>query len=89
MTTQKNIRISAIKENYQTKISISDTGQGILPRMRKILFNLDSQSDEVSLGSVLCAYFVEAHSGQIYIDEAQSGYTTTISFIIPPKKKQA
>jgi len=88
--TQKtrSIHVSASKEAFDTKITISDTGIGIPPTLKNSLFNLDNPTAQSSLGSLLCAYFVKAHSGKIYIAAPETPYTTSIVFIIPSKRKQ-
>ncbi len=74
---------------YESEISVSDSGIGIDKRMIDKLFRIDSDvgrsgtQGEVSsgLGLVLCKEFVEEHKGKIWV-ESEPGKGSTFYFTI-------
>ncbi|MDA3952127.1 MAG: ATP-binding protein [Bacteroidales bacterium] len=70
-----NINISAISEQKQIKISISDNGVGMNDETLKKLFDLSTNTTSrgtenekgSGLGLILCKEFVEKHGGKIWV----------------------
>jgi len=86
---QGQLKISVRKENFTTKISVQDNGGGIPMDLVSDLFIERPEEEAISLGTMLCRKFVEAHNGKIFIGQPETSYSTNITFIIPPKKEQA
>jgi PAS domain S-box-containing protein len=82
------IIISAAKQDDRVKISVSDSGPGIPPEARDYVFEAFRQVERTGaqkgagLGLAICKGLIEAHGGDIWIDESSSG-GTTISFTLP------
>lgn len=85
-----NIKIDVSSDTYNTTIAVTDTGVGISPKTIDKLFDITEKTTNVGtedekgtgLGLILCKEFIEAHSGQIYV-ESTIGKGTSIMFTIP------
>ncbi|MDA3778761.1 MAG: HAMP domain-containing sensor histidine kinase [Bacteroidales bacterium] len=94
--TNKNgeIYIKGSEGKNSIKISISDTGIGIKPKVLKTIFRIDdsysTQGIEGELGTglglILCKEFVEKNSGKIWV-ESELAKGSTFSFTLPFKKE--
>jgi two-component system, NtrC family, sensor histidine kinase KinB len=78
----KHITISAatLADKNMVYISVSDKGAGIPPKYREMIFEKferikhgDSSSKGLGLGLAFCRLAIEAHSGQIWVDDAPGG----------------
>ena len=73
-------------------VSVSDEGDGIPDDLRVMVFekfrriNTDTYSKGLGLGLAFCRLTVEAHGGQIWVDDAPSG-GARFNFTIPRWKK--
>ncbi len=84
------IRVDIEAERGRLKISIADTGNGMLPQDMPFVFNpyFKGKSNEAAhgkgtgLGLSICKYIVEAHQGTISF-ESRQGSGTTFYFWIP------
>ena len=70
---------AAPANNEMVVISVSDQGEGIPEGLRKMIFekfrriNTDTYSKGLGLGLAFCRLTVEAHGGQIWVDDAPGG----------------
>ncbi len=90
-----NINISAIPDQKQIEITISDNGVGISEEKINKLFKIDSdfitkgtENEKGSgLGLILCKEFVEKHNGKIWV-ESEVGKGSNFKFTIPLPKSE-
>jgi len=84
------VTVYAKKNNQHIVVSVVDTGVGIQPERKNILFALENNSFTIGtsgekgtgLGLRICKEFIEKHNGKIWIEqETEKG--TTISFTFP------
>lgn len=86
------IELSAIKENHNIKISVSDNGTGIDTSVKSKIFSLEScqsvngtdNEKGTCFGLVLCKEFVDLLEGEIWFD-SETGKGTTFHFTVPTK----
>ncbi|WP_245946567.1 sensor histidine kinase [Paenibacillus cellulosilyticus] len=84
------IRVNIELEQGQLKITIADTGNGILPQDMPFVFdryfkgksNEGARSKGTGLGLSICKYIIEAHEGTIYFKSRQ-GSGTVFYCLIP------
>lgn len=84
------IIVSAVKDEYETIVSVADNGIGISKENKKKLFRIDEgyttagteKEKGTGLGLILCLEFVEKHGGRIWV-ESTPGKGTIFSFSIP------
>jgi two-component system sensor histidine kinase KdpD len=82
------IRVSARHIDGFVKVSVSDEGSGIPIQDREKVFQAFEQletpprSSGVGLGLAICKALIEAHGGQIWVEE-QEEPGTTVSFTLP------
>ena len=84
------INISAIQNETNVSITVSDNGIGMIPETMNKLFDLtqihSSQGTDgekgTGLGLILCQEFVERHSGKIWV-QSQFGIGSEFSFELP------
>jgi signal transduction histidine kinase len=89
----KETRDNGGKKACGIKVSVSDTGIGILAEDLKRVFNPFEQVETSSsrkyqgtgLGLSLCKNFVDLHGGQIWAESKGSGEGSSFHFIIPLK----
>lgn len=69
------IRGSATAQPGFVEISIEDTGPGVSPELRPLLFQplQSSKPDGLGLGLSLCSTIVRSHGGEFRLDESASG----------------
>ncbi len=87
-----NVKIQAIEEPKEVKISIKDSGMGMSEETIKKLFKLNevntfngTQGEKgTGLGLILCKEFVNYHKGKIWV-ESELGKGSTFIFTIPKK----
>lgn len=88
------IKIATEKRDYETVISISDSGVGIPEKQVSDLFNIDSYLTTIGtlkekgtgIGLTICKEMIERHNGKIWV-ESEPDKGTTFHFSIPNKKK--
>ena len=90
--THKNgkVEVSAMTDNKNVEISVSDNGIGIAKETRAKLFRIDANLSTrgtdnekgTGLGLFLCKEFIEKHGGKIWV-ESESGKGSSFKFIIP------
>ncbi len=83
--TGSTVRLSATSQTNATEIRIVDAGAGIAPELREKIFDpfvqLDGGSDHAltrngrGLGLAFCKLAVEAHGGQIWVEDGAPGAT--------------
>ena len=87
------ITLTAIQDDDQTTIAVSDNGAGIPAKRLETLFSADKKVSTMGtagekgsgLGLIFCKEFVTQHGGTMNVDSSP-GRGTTISFNIPHKK---
>ncbi len=84
---ESRITLRAVERPHDVCVSVIDQGIGIPPAEREHVFDifnqLEGQSrDGVGLGLAICKSLVEAHRGQIWIEDAAGG-GTNVSFTLP------
>jgi len=85
-----NINISAISEQKQVEISISDNGIGMNDETLKKLFDISTNTTSPGtenekgsgLGLILCKEFVEKHGGKIWV-KSELGKGSDFKFTLP------
>lgn len=72
---QRKLVIAAWAARDQVCVSVSDTGCGVDPEIRDVLFEpFQSRSKfGMGIGLSLCRTIIEAHSGRIWLEPTQSG----------------
>jgi two-component system sensor histidine kinase/response regulator len=79
---QTEISVRALADEQGTQIRIRDAGSGVLPELREKIFDRFLQADTGErlitrtgrgLGLSFCKLAVEAHGGEIWVEEAQPG----------------
>jgi len=89
-TEQGTITVRAWPDDGQIKISVSDTGMGILPKDQERIFEQFEQGtlgngrrpNGAGLGLALSKEFVEMHGGRIWV-ESEMGEGATFTFTLP------
>jgi signal transduction histidine kinase len=84
------IKISAVKEGDDIKVSIADNGVGIAPDVQSVLFDKTTgystrgtaNEKGTGLGLILCKEFIERNGGRIWL-ESQVGKGSTFFVTIP------
>jgi len=84
------ITISAIRDNQEITISVSDNGLGIAGERISTLFRIDegfstpgtSKEKGTGLGLILCKEFVDKHGGRIWV-ESEEGKGSIFSIALP------
>ncbi|MCA9929345.1 MAG: GAF domain-containing protein [Anaerolineales bacterium] len=80
--SSKSITITASNQPVENKIllAVSDQGEGIPPKYRKLIFDKferikrgNTDSKGLGLGLAFCRLAVEAHNGRIWVDDAPGG----------------
>ena len=85
------IRIGAVQRDGQWRISVADNGRGIPAASREAVFELHNRGDGSDNGTVegsgiglaTARRAVEAHGGQIGVEDAATGVGTTVWFTLP------
>lgn len=85
-----SVEVSAIFDDHDVTVSVSDTGIGIDEEHILKLFQIDTkykrpgtaQEKGTGMGLVLCKEFVEQHSGKIWV-ESEVGKGSTFKFTLP------
>jgi two-component system sensor kinase FixL len=78
------IGVRAVAKSNRVVFSISDTGPGIAPSVRKKLFTafVSTKQSGMGLGLSICRTIIEAHDGRIWASDNPAG-GTIFSFSIP------
>lgn len=87
---QVTIEIGAGSDKNQLKVSVCDQGPGVPPEYRKAIFQqfrrLERTSNHspkgIGLGLAFCRLAIEAHGGEIWVDDAPGG-GACFSFTLP------
>ncbi|KAA0941046.1 HAMP domain-containing histidine kinase [Sporosarcina sp. ANT_H38] len=83
-----SIRIQIVQELEQLKITIADTGVGILPQDMPFIFGryfkgqVNAKNEGNGLGLSICKHIIEAHNGSISF-KSKKGEGTVFIFTIP------
>ena len=84
------IRVTAVREQFQVAISVSDEGRGIQADLLPHLFRrfVRENSEEFGLGGAglglaICKGIVEAHGGRIKAESEGSGLGARFTFTLP------
>ncbi len=83
-----NIRIAAQQTPYAVEISVADSGIGIPPGSEKTIFERykrlsEKRTEGLGLGLAICKGIVEAHGGNIWVQNQKTGgavFTFTLPF---------
>jgi len=80
---ERRITVSAAEEGNQVRVAVSDSGPGVVPEVRKTLFQpfVTSKPAGLGLGLAISRQIIEAHGGEIRCDSGPLG--STFSFTIP------
>jgi two-component system sensor kinase FixL len=72
---ERRLRIAARPRGDMVEIAVSDTGGGVDPAMREILFEPfnSTKEDGMGVGLSICRTIVEAHGGRIRAEAAEGG----------------
>lgn len=86
------IRIEAQAVEEGVKVTVSDKGPGIPPRVRGTLFDPFVRDDDntgsgVGLGLAIVKSIIEAHRGRVWV-QATSAEGTTIAFVLPTSSQE-
>ena len=83
------IRVSAVRQNFQVAVSVSDEGRGIpaesLPHLFRKFSPIDAeaQAGDTGLGLAICKGIVEAHGGRIWAESDGPGLGARFTFTVP------
>jgi signal transduction histidine kinase len=88
-----SVTVRAEQRDGAVEIEVADTGDGIDPAERAVVFDafVQGRSDQTrtngraGLGLAIARAIVEAHGGQIWLEEAQLG--TRVRFSLPPSQR--
>ena len=86
------VDVSASVENGHVEIGVSDTGPGIAPADREMIFEEFEQTDEgrqaegTGLGLPLSRRLVELHGGRLWV-ESEVGHGSTFRFTLPVRQE--
>ena len=82
-----DIVVSACQKGPEVVITVSDTGDGILPenidRVFERFFQEKTRYEGVGVGLAICKAIVEAHGGQIWAQSAGRGQGAIFGFTLP------
>lgn len=87
------IRVEAVVDGREARISVTDNGPGLLPGSEEVIFEKftrgkkESDTPGVGLGLAICRAIVEAHKGRIWAENVPSGgarFTFTLPLGTPP-----
>lgn len=85
------VTISAARKNGSVRITVRDTGAGIVPEHLSHLFDRFYRVDKSrsraagggsGIGLTIAKYLVEAHGGEIYVESEGAGKGSTFSFTL-------
>ncbi len=81
---ERAVRITALPDGDKIQLSLTDTGSGIAPDVSSRLFTpfTTTRRFGMGLGLSISRSIIEAHGGQLWLDET-SGAGTTLSFTVP------
>jgi len=91
-TAHGSVALTALYENKQVVISVSDTGLGIAPGEHELIFNEFRQSERTAargygglgLGLAICKRLVEMHDGQISVcSTGEEGLGSNFVVVLP------
>ena len=86
---QGEITIRAAVRGEYVVVSVNDTGCGIPPERRELVFerfargNSDSRQRGFGLGLTFCRLAVEAHGGKIWMEDGDGGVGNKCLFTLP------
>jgi signal transduction histidine kinase len=93
-TRQGSIKLRAYREGDDIVISVQDTGQGIAPEDRELVFEAFKQTDTglrqsggTGLGMPISKNLIEAHGGRIWL-KSEKGKGSTFFVSVPVKSQQ-
>ena len=89
-TSLGGITVTAKKDREYLQVSVSDTGEGIFPEEREVIFeefyrvadNIAGRPKGSGLGLTISKNIVEYHGGKIWVD-SEIGSGSTFSFTLP------
>ena len=81
------VRIAAVRDGQEVRVSVADGGAGVAPELLPHLFRKHagggSGTASYGLGLAICKGLVEAHGGRIRAASGGRGRGTTITFTVP------
>jgi two-component system sensor kinase FixL len=82
---QKCLCVAAKPRGDMVEIVVRDTGRGIAPEVRDLLFEPfnSTKEDGMGVGLSICRTIVEAHGGRIWVDQPGRGAGTVFHFTLP------
>ena len=93
------IKVSARQEDVHVMMSVTDSGQGLIPEQLDRLFRKFSQLDDQDagrrrslgegLGLAICKGIVESHGGRIWAESGGPGQGTRFTFTVPVADESA
>jgi signal transduction histidine kinase len=93
-TQQGSIKLRAYQKDKDIVVSVQDTGQGIAPEDRELVFEAFKQTSTglrqaggTGLGLPISKNLIEAHGGRIWL-ESELGKGSTFFISIPVKSQQ-
>lgn len=94
-----SITIGGEANENQVKITVSDNGQGIAPKMQPLLFHKFQQAGEslltrdasggTGLGLYISKLLAEGMGGKLYLEHSELGKGSTFAFELPLAKKES
>lgn len=84
-SAEKCLCIGAKPRGDMVEIVVRDTGRGIDPTVRELLFEPfnSTKEDGMGVGLSICRTIVEAHGGRIWVDPPEGGAGTVFHFTLP------
>jgi two-component system sensor kinase FixL len=83
------LTVGTIVRRGMVEIAVRDTGPGVAPQLAERLFSpfQSTKTDGMGVGLSICRRIVEAHGGQMWLEETTSG-GADFRFTIPLAKKE-
>ena len=88
-----SVTVAAALGDDEIEISVTDTGPGVPPEYRRLIFErfaqvpgMQQHRDGLGLGLYYCKQVVQAHGGRIWVEPGPQGVGSRFAFTLPLKE---